>query len=247
MDEKTGRSSSGVYNEKTYDPRTRPWYQEGKAAGSGLYSSVFVFATGGDLGITYAAPFYDGTTLMGVVGIDFPLSSIDAILETFSTSSTGIFLMETNFDILASSCKALVADSATKERFKAYNVDDVEDYYIATAATYMNDNNRASGSFTLDDMTVTLDTYDDRTVEWRLVEYEVLYPSSDDAESTYGGDGDDDIETLQILSEATIALVVIILVAVIVAIVLVTKSGNDKPAAGKSSDTVELAPVSSSA
>ena len=145
-------------------------------------------------------------------------------METAQTSSADAF------DMIAISCKAYVANSATSVQYKAYNIADVEDYYIATSATYMKDNNFVNdGEFDLGDFAATVMRYDAYTLNWHLVTYQVAYPDTSSSAGTGSGSGssaDDDIETVQILSEAVLAILVLSFIAIIVVLVIVAKGAS---------------------
>ena len=59
----------------TYDPRNRSWYTEESARSSdtGGWSSIYVFSSSGELGITRTAKLRRDGRTVGVLGIDFEL------------------------------------------------------------------------------------------------------------------------------------------------------------------------------
>jgi len=65
-----------------YDPRCRGWYQEAKQRRDVIFTSPYIFAENGQLGMTAAAPICDGdcangSKFLGVVAIDFSIASVD--------------------------------------------------------------------------------------------------------------------------------------------------------------------------
>ncbi|EOH4745854.1 PDC sensor domain-containing protein, partial [Campylobacter coli] len=58
-----------------YDTKNRPWYKQAKAAKQFIVTEPYKSADSGEVGITYAAPFYDKNgNLKGVVGGDYDLA-----------------------------------------------------------------------------------------------------------------------------------------------------------------------------
>ena len=87
----------------TYDPRERAWYTEEMArAEDAGWSSVYVFSTSGELGVTRTAKMKrdSDTDPIGVLGVDFELSSISNILNaTLSGTDNGwAFVVERSGD-----------------------------------------------------------------------------------------------------------------------------------------------------
>ena len=60
----------------SYDPRTRPWYQQAVEAGGLIFTDVEVDAFTGDIGIVCAMPVYCDGRLEAVVGSDLFLTSM---------------------------------------------------------------------------------------------------------------------------------------------------------------------------
>ena len=72
---------------KPYDPRTRPWYTEAVKAGAPVWTETYIFASSGQLGVTYATPIYDeNDDLWGVIGVDLSLASLSQTLEQTSSA-----------------------------------------------------------------------------------------------------------------------------------------------------------------
>lgn len=66
---------------KDYDPRVRPWYAAALENPEGQWTNPYVFASSGQLGITYSKPIYDNLgTLWAVFGVDLSLSSLSETL-----------------------------------------------------------------------------------------------------------------------------------------------------------------------
>lgn len=71
-----GRLEPGSWAPMSYDPRTRPWYLAGAAAPAPSWTPPYAFYTTHDPGITYTLPIRDGSSLRGVVALDFMLDDL---------------------------------------------------------------------------------------------------------------------------------------------------------------------------
>ncbi|CAD7056597.1 methyl-accepting chemotaxis protein [Pseudorhizobium halotolerans] len=65
-----------------YDPRQRPWYKDAVASGSVVLTEPYVDASSGDLVVSAAVPVNREGALAGVVGSDFSLQSIVAMVKS---------------------------------------------------------------------------------------------------------------------------------------------------------------------
>ncbi len=76
----------------TYDPRTRPWYQDAVNKKGFIWSKAYVFFSGAGktLGVTAAQPVYKNNLLQGVVGIDMKLENLSAFLKSQIIGKTGV-------------------------------------------------------------------------------------------------------------------------------------------------------------
>jgi len=64
-----------------YDPRQRPWFKDAVTSGSLVLTEPYVDASSGDLVVTAAVPVKREGALAGVVGSDFSLQSIVAMVK----------------------------------------------------------------------------------------------------------------------------------------------------------------------
>jgi signal transduction histidine kinase/CheY-like chemotaxis protein len=68
-------------NAKPYDPRVRPWYKAAVSAGKPIWTQAYVFASSGELGVTYAEPVFNANgELWGVLGVDLTLGALSQTL-----------------------------------------------------------------------------------------------------------------------------------------------------------------------
>mmetsp|Transcript_38184 Transcript_38184/g.49414 ORF Transcript_38184/g.49414 Transcript_38184/m.49414 type:complete len:131 (-) Transcript_38184:2495-2887(-) len=74
----TGEIVGPVTAVRTYDPRWRPWYTGSQADQTSVWTSPYVFASYGVLGVTAASPLItDSGEFIGVVGADYTLGFTD--------------------------------------------------------------------------------------------------------------------------------------------------------------------------
>lgn len=76
-----------------FDLRTRIWYQMAVQKGDIIVTPAFLNATEDYLITTIAKPVYQADILLGVIGIDIRINSIDAHLESRVIGSTGYALL----------------------------------------------------------------------------------------------------------------------------------------------------------
>ena len=75
-DDRSATKYDAAGNPVSYDPRTRPWYQQAVEAGGLIFTDVEVDAFTGDIGIVCAMPVYVGGRLEAVVGSDLFLTAM---------------------------------------------------------------------------------------------------------------------------------------------------------------------------
>ena len=186
------------YREATYTVTERPWYTQAKEKQVPLFSHPYLFSDFVTIGMTYSVPFFNERgDLAGVVGVDLTLSLLDVELRSFTTTGNIIFGMETSdsgegrgFNMLASSSRSRCAflDSVGKKRqTKAYASEEVLDFFVYNAASYMEQESVAiDTSFVTNNFTCSVLNYDNYGLKWRFVEVTYMYngikesvPSSD--------------------------------------------------------------------
>ena len=93
----------GVQFPAGMDVRQRDWYKQAKAAGHTVITDPYVSASRSDVVlITIATPIYFGTKLVGVVGVDADITTINSYVEgiDFKNGAYG-FLVDSKNDIVA--------------------------------------------------------------------------------------------------------------------------------------------------
>ena len=92
--------SASKYSENgepiSYDPRTRPWYQQAVEAGKLIFTDVEVDAFTGDIGIVCAMPVYVDGELTAVVGSDLFLTSMQAGVQASDENGGFICIVNQN-------------------------------------------------------------------------------------------------------------------------------------------------------
>ncbi|NEO26006.1 MAG: PAS domain S-box protein, partial [Kamptonema sp. SIO4C4] len=87
-----------------YDPRIRPWYRDALEAQEATWSQVYGDFKERRFKITLAQPVSRGREFLGVVGVDFALSNIEAFLQDLKIGKTGqTFIMERSGRLVAAS------------------------------------------------------------------------------------------------------------------------------------------------
>ncbi|WP_428562140.1 MAG: ATP-binding protein [Solidesulfovibrio sp. DCME] len=90
---------------KNFDPRTRPWYKAGAAAGGPVWTPIYRHFALGVPTISACLPAYgpDGG-LRGVFGADYPLTRIHEFLRTIKVGRRGeVYLLERTGAVVAAS------------------------------------------------------------------------------------------------------------------------------------------------
>ncbi len=100
-----GRAGESVYAIPGFDPRTRPWYKAAVAAGKPVWSPVYRHFVIKDMTITASYPVFgkDGG-LLGVFGVDYVLTQINAFLRSIKIARTGwAYVVDGNGLLISSS------------------------------------------------------------------------------------------------------------------------------------------------
>ncbi|MEM8538255.1 MAG: cache domain-containing protein, partial [Pseudomonadota bacterium] len=74
----------------TFDPRTRPWFQDAVELKTGVWTDPYVFYSSQQPGITFSAPVYDTKgELMGVFGVDMEIDALSVFLSEIWPNKQG--------------------------------------------------------------------------------------------------------------------------------------------------------------
>lgn len=87
-------------NSPSYDPRTRPWYQEGKRSSGLIYTNPYEDATTGQLMVSVGKNAGDGN---GVVLADIPLDVLSETVSEIDMDGATALMMTEDTTVLASS------------------------------------------------------------------------------------------------------------------------------------------------
>ena len=100
-----GMAGEEIISYPGFDPRTRPWYKAGEQADTPVWSEIYRHFALEDLAITAVQPLRaeDGS-LVGVLGVDLPLSGINRFLGELKVGAEGqIFILDSDGYIVADS------------------------------------------------------------------------------------------------------------------------------------------------
>ena len=95
----------GIQRSRQYDPRVRGWYKQTKAEMKQVWSSIYIFASSNQLGLTACEPVKDTDgNLLGVLAVDYTLGDIDKFLtDEFSAEGRAVYLVEKETGFLVGS------------------------------------------------------------------------------------------------------------------------------------------------
>ena len=100
-----GMAGEKIISYPGFDPRTRPWYTAGEHSDTPVWSEIYRHFALEDLAITAVQPLRaeDGS-LVGVLGVDLPLSGINSFLRELKVGAEGqIFILDSDGNIVADS------------------------------------------------------------------------------------------------------------------------------------------------
>ncbi len=101
---------------KSYDPRTRFWYQQAEEAGHVIFSDLEVDATTGELSVVCAMPVYDRNgKLVAVVGSDLFLHNMEEMLRDYVADGGYAWIMNQNGHVIYSPNQAVLAVASSAE------------------------------------------------------------------------------------------------------------------------------------
>jgi diguanylate cyclase (GGDEF)-like protein len=136
LDERGDRKKI-IHTKASYDPRSRPWYQDGIVDGKPRWSRIYQYFQVTTLGISHSYPINRNGILYGVLATDFDLGEISNFLRSLRIGRTGrTFLMERNGNIIASSTneKLFVIEAGKTRQIKAL---ESKDPLVSGTAAYL--------------------------------------------------------------------------------------------------------------
>ncbi len=93
VDDRSGSKFSEDGKPVSYDPRTRPWYQQAVQSGKLIFTDVEIDAFTGDIGIVCAMPVYVNGRLEAVVGSDLFLTSMQEAVQASDENGFYVFVV----------------------------------------------------------------------------------------------------------------------------------------------------------
>ncbi len=128
-----------------YDPRTRPYWNQGLSNPLGSWSSPYVFLRPvGTEGITYITPDYEGNKLQGMWLVDYLVNVISDFLQTLQVGKTGeVILVADDGTLVATSRMREIIESDHKTLKNLEELKD-DDQILADVWDYLRQNNNIS-------------------------------------------------------------------------------------------------------
>ncbi|HYX14163.1 MAG TPA: EAL domain-containing protein [Nostoc sp.] len=108
---------------KTFDPRTRPWYINAVKAGKSTCTEIYPYFSSSGLAFSATQPLYDQTgTLLGVTNATLSLSQLSEFLHSLKIGRSGkTFIIEHSGDLVATSMAEepfIVSDQGGRKTYK---------------------------------------------------------------------------------------------------------------------------------
>ncbi len=126
--DKTGARGELIQSRQNYDPRTRPWYEDGKTANQPTWSEIFPHFFYPTLLLPASQPVYDVSgKLQGVLFINIQLSLVSEFLQSLDIGQTGqSFIIERSGALVATSTSELpyIKNNDKTERLAAVDSQD---------------------------------------------------------------------------------------------------------------------------
>ena len=100
-----GKRDKLISSQADFDLKKQPWYAGAIQAGKAVWSPIYSYFHVPGLAITYSAPIYDqDRKLLGVTGVDLPLTQIGDFLKTLKVGQSGqTFIIDRAGFLVASS------------------------------------------------------------------------------------------------------------------------------------------------
>lgn len=113
----------------TFDPRTRPWYQNAKAELSSIWTDPYIFFSSQKPGITIASPVIGPSgRVQGVIGVDIEIDAISDFLAQLKIGENGTALiLHENGDVIAHSNPGLIKTANADGTLRFVSIDEVDD------------------------------------------------------------------------------------------------------------------------
>ncbi len=113
----------------TFDPRTRPWYQQAKMQKTSIWTDPYIFFTSQQPGITIASPVItEAGGVQGVVGVDIEISAISDFLGRLEIGDSGTALiLNRNGDVIAHPQSELLKAENADGTFRFVSISEIAD------------------------------------------------------------------------------------------------------------------------
>ncbi|MEP5762258.1 MAG: cache domain-containing protein [Litoreibacter sp.] len=113
----------------TFDPRSRPWYQNAKTELDSIWTDPYIFFTSQSPGITIASPVVgENGTVRGVIGVDIEISAISKFLADLKVGENGsALIVNRNSDVIAHPQLDLLKAENADGTFRFVSISEIAD------------------------------------------------------------------------------------------------------------------------
>ncbi len=112
----------------TYDPRTRPWYQQAAALDGPVgWTDPYVFFTSQQLGLTATAPIIHDGELVGVVGADIELGSLSTFLTSLDIGVDGSAVIVNQDGVVIAHPDSSLLQRQTDDGYRTVTISEFDD------------------------------------------------------------------------------------------------------------------------
>lgn len=132
----TNNYGEGVREEErfnNFDPRKRPWYTKAKTIGTPIFTDIYQHFVFKEPTITAARPIYKDNQLVGVIGVDYLLSWLEATLKSFPVGPHGVVYLKDQNDYLVGSSEEVPIFKTEGKEIVRIKTSEVQDSLIVEA------------------------------------------------------------------------------------------------------------------
>lgn len=210
----------GAYvRHRSYDPRQRGWYKETKAANSGIWSSIYVFASSNQLGLTKCEPMFNASGgLTAVLAVDYTLGDIDNFLSTeFAKDDRAVFIVEkgNGFLVGSSTLDPILRIKSGDTKPTRVMATEHPDKLVSEVSAYLDTKEWQEGLVVNDGNYIQVKNYQDGTLNWDIV---VVMPAG----ST------DDVILAGSSTHSTITSISVLALILVIMVLIIMWSGRSK-------------------
>lgn len=128
-----GEAGDEIERFNNFDPRKRPWYTKAKTQGLPVFTDVYQHFVFKEPTITAARPIYDENRLVGVIGVDYLLTWLEATLKSFPVGVHGKVYLKDQNDFLVGSSEGVPIFKTEADKIVRIKASETSDGLIAEA------------------------------------------------------------------------------------------------------------------